>query len=101
MPKCKNCGIEISDSQYHDYQQLCPDCIRIIKTVDRSKAKSDMWINLIIAIIFTFASIAGLVVILASGNTFILVFIIIPILVAALNWYFFYKNKEKSQYPHS
>jgi len=29
MPKCNNCGAEISNEQYNNYDGLCPECKRL------------------------------------------------------------------------
>ena len=31
MPFCKNCGVEISIEQEENFNNLCPDCIRLVK----------------------------------------------------------------------
>lgn len=30
MPFCKNCGVEISKDQEENFNNLCPDCIRLV-----------------------------------------------------------------------
>ncbi len=102
MPNCTNCGKEITESQYNSFQGMCPDCIRIKKTLDRgkaTKAKNAAAINAGIAFVATIVIIALGAVIVGAPEGRIhpvaYVALIIIILVAIANWVAFFVNLKK------
>ena len=93
---CKRCGEEISEMQFQNYNQLCSQCIRLERTVDKSKAESYKGINFGLALLFTLVTIVLLFMILFLQFNIAAYFLIIPVIMAIVNWYFYFKNKKIS-----
>lgn len=91
---CKRCGEEISEMQYQNYNQLCSQCIRLERTVDKSKAENFVGINFGLALLFTLVTFALLFLLMFSQLVIPVFFIIIPIILAIVNWYFYFRNKK-------
>lgn len=104
MPYCKNCGEEITDHQFSNYNMMCPQCIRLIdsvkkseKAIDKFKAKQDAGLNFGCAFFFTIVCIVGAIFVATLGDPAVFMVLIIPGLIALLNWYFYFVNKKKAQ----
>ena len=62
MHFCKNCGIEISKDQEENFNNLCPDCIRLVKYGKRKGGACYLFVGCI----FLLPSISLLLTLLPS-----------------------------------
>ena len=54
MPFCKNCGFEISKNQEENFNNLCPDCIRLFKYRKKRGGERTIFIGIIFMISLCF-----------------------------------------------
>lgn len=96
--RCRNCGIQISEDQNINFKGLCSNCIRLEKSIDHAKAKSDATYNFGCGSFFIFLSVVIGIGSLIMGNA-LLALILVPIFLclALINFYYYKKNKELSK----